>query len=195
MMLPSNPWTTTLVSSTAWTTQFLQSGNYTLVQAIELLFSSLGSNVWKFIYEKELNMNRICLHLRILLYLWTSLVVWLRNVVPLGEAGFSLAIEEESVPSGFINSFLLYVVGCKHTWWLQSFSSWKRYSVHKYHSLLKRSLQKRALIPFKFDAVSCEENPLVSGGILQRDFLNCKGSHFILIGLLILLFFDYNPWL
>ena len=33
--------------------------------------------------------------------------------MPFGEAGFSLAIEEESVPSGFINSFLLYIVGCK----------------------------------------------------------------------------------
>lgn len=32
-----------------------------------------------------------------------------------GRNGFSLAIEEESVPSGFINSFLLYVVGCNHT--------------------------------------------------------------------------------
>lgn len=156
MMLPSNPWTTTLVSSTAWTTQFLQSSNYTLVQTIELLFSSLGSNVWKFIYERELNINRISLRLRILLYLWTSLVVWLRNVVPLGETGFSLAIEEESVPSGFINSFLLYVVDCKHTWWLQSSSSWKWYSVHKYHSIW------------------C--------GLLQRNFLSHKGSHFIWIG-------------
>lgn len=100
-------------------------------------------------------MNRICLRLRILLYLWTSLFVWLRNVVPLGETGFSLAIEEESVPSGFINSFLLYVVGCNHTRWLQSFSSWKWYSVHKNHSIW------------------C--------GLLQWDFLNCKGSHFIWI--------------
>ena len=47
----------------------------------------------------------------------------------------------------------------------------------------------------QFDAVSCKENPLVSGGLLQRDFLNHKGCHFILIGLFIPLFFDYNPWL
>lgn len=31
----------------------------------------------------------------------------------------------------------------------------------------------------QFDAVSCEENPLVSEGLLQSDFLICKGSHFI----------------
>lgn len=31
----------------------------------------------------------------------------------------------------------------------------------------------------QFDAVYCEEKPLVSGGLLQRDFLICKGSHFI----------------
>lgn len=31
----------------------------------------------------------------------------------------------------------------------------------------------------QFDAVSCEENPLVSEGLLQRDFLIHKGSHFI----------------
>lgn len=31
----------------------------------------------------------------------------------------------------------------------------------------------------QFDAVSCEEKPLVSEGHLQSDFLICKGSHFI----------------
>ena len=47
----------------------------------------------------------------------------------------------------------------------------------------------------QFDAVSCIENPLVSEGFLRRDFLNYKGSHFILIGLFIPLVFDYSPWL
>ena len=47
----------------------------------------------------------------------------------------------------------------------------------------------------QFDAVSCKENPFVSGGLLQRDLLNHKGNHFILIGLLIPMFFDYIPWL
>lgn len=31
----------------------------------------------------------------------------------------------------------------------------------------------------QFDAVSCEEKPLVSESLLQSDFLICKGSHFI----------------
>lgn len=31
----------------------------------------------------------------------------------------------------------------------------------------------------QFDVVSCKENPLVSGGLLQRNFLSHKGSHFI----------------
>lgn len=43
----------------------------------------------------------------------------------------------------------------------------------------------------QFDAVSCKEKPLVSEGLLQRDFIIHKGSHFILIGLLIPMFFDY----
>ena len=44
----------------------------------------------------------------------------------------------------------------------------------------------------QFDAVSCEENPFVSGGLLQRDLLNHKGNHFILIGLLMTFFSSYN---